>query len=381
MFEHFITTNGGVVFPAYTSKEVRQALRDRLARENIQLYCSCSREDKLYYKISSDLRFIPCHQNYKHSENCVRFGGARKSILVHDEDTGVSTVYLRFNPANFSVPSVSTEEPCSDESSAEVSTEIAEGEEQNKNEEDDKPLKEPFSPLARFIRTVNYDSYMDRLISTGKVFSFEYFLSALYGRLQYVRISPMKKSIKELDYKKDGFKFFYAGLTGYQTEERSIITINYFGKSKNYFVYPAILQKVLRDFVKQYGVEPDFNNDKLMVAGFMHERISRKGSLYITPGRFHIFKVNNMGIYCDNSIALSVTNALYKYIQERRLYHKCKLYFDIDDYNKICDLRIMGRVDYLSFVYKVREPYDTEKVVPCGVLEEELLISVLDDFV
>lgn len=383
MYEHLIIGDGGVVFPAYTSKEARQVLRDRLARGNVELYCSCSRDDKLFYKISADLRFVPCHQNYIHQDSCVRAVGKRKSAFVHDDEAGVSVAYLRFNPANFSVPVIkkgdSDEMVPSEVSVEEVVSETSK--EEKKKEKKDKEDKEPFSPLAEFIRSINFDSYMSRLISTGKVYSYEYFLSSLYSRLQYIRISPMKKSIKELDYKVDGFKFFYAELDGYTADEYSKLRLKYFGKTSGYFVFPTVLEKALNSFVKQYGVEPDFKSDKLMAAGFMYEKVSKKGNLYLTPGRLHIFKVNDLGVYCDNQTSLLVTNILYGYIQTHKLYNKCRLYFDFDDYDKICDLRMVGRSDYLSFTYIKRDAVcSDEKNIPCYAVEETCITDIVTEW-
>lgn len=380
MYEYFIASDGGLIYPAYMSKEDKLALRDRIGTKTDYMFCSCNRENKLYYRVSADLRFIPCHQNYVHSESCVRFGGIRKSVFVHDEDTGISTAYLRFNPANFSIPSISMPSEGTEPSeSKEVATaeEVAEEQKEGKVKEE----KEPFSPLALFVRSINIDSYMDRLIGTGKVFSYEYFLSALYKRLQYIKISPMKKSIKELDYKIDGFKFFYAELAGYTQDDKSTISLKYFGKTNNYFVFPNVLQKALKDYIKQYGSEPNFDTERIMASGFMYERVSRRGNLYLTPGRLHLFKVNELGVYCDNSIVVFVTDFLNNYIKEHKLYKTCKLYFDLDDFGKVCDLRVDGRSDYLSFTFAKRKPCcDEERNVSCGALDESILAAILDEF-
>ena len=383
MFEHFLTENG-VIYPSYMDSNSRAKLLHDIGERKDYMFCSCKPDDKLYYRLSSDLRFIPCHQHYIHDPRCVRSDSAkRKSAFVHEDEGNTAVVYLKFNPATFTVPSEKKQPTSDEEASVETVSKDMEAEkpkEQKEREKEDKADKEPFSQLANFIRSLNVDCYMDRLITTGKVFSEDFFLSALYKRLHNVRIAPMKKSIKDLDYKEDGYKFFYAVLSDYQTIDKSIIKLEYFGNKRDYFVYPTILQKALLAYTKQYGTEPDCTKEKIMIGGFMYERVSKRGNLYLTPGRIHMFKVNSKGVYCVDSTALTVTNLLYDYIDKHRLYYKCKLYYDIDDISKICELRISGSKEYISFTYTQREPFNSyEKVVSCSIIDENILGSALDE--
>lgn len=368
MYDYLIMEDGSVIYPSYLDKEERQELRNRMGEKTEYMYCSCSLKEKLYYRISVDLKIIPCHQNYEHQEGCCRGGGKlRYSSFVKSDEGTTATAFLKFNPAKFTVSFASEDTDVSDDEE-----ELETDDDNNLPKVSDRretlpgEYKEPYSSLSTFVKQINYDTYMERLIKGKKTLaSNDYFISALYGHLQNVKISPMKKSVKDLDLKKDGYKFFYAPLVAYEcTEEESSITLKYFDKEYKYFMFPGNMRNALKQYKKFYGEYPDLESGHVMAAGFIYQRISKYKKPYKTPGRIVLFDVSKQGIFCVNDVFRESYNTIFDCLYQLYLWNKVKVYLSVDEPNVICTIRSDNNSRYLKVYYdKTEEEMEDENCI------------------
>lgn len=102
----FTLLNGTDIFPNYMDIKQRSILKKQSGDKSEVMWCSCLPDKKLYYRISENLRFYPEHNGYEHSSYCIRYhtneSKRRTAIIRSDEET--ATVYLGFNPKNFTIP-------------------------------------------------------------------------------------------------------------------------------------------------------------------------------------------------------------------------------------------------------------------------------------
>ena len=77
MLNKMITKSGSEILPAYMSDESKIKLREYIDTNKITIYCACKKnvpdDEKLYYRLSKDLHFIPLHKGYEHDTMCSRF--------------------------------------------------------------------------------------------------------------------------------------------------------------------------------------------------------------------------------------------------------------------------------------------------------------------
>lgn len=374
MYDYLITEEGSVIYPSYLDKEDRQELRDRMGENTEYMYCSCSLKDKLYYRISVDLKIIPCHQNYVHQEGCCRGSGKlRYSSFLKSDEGSIATAFLKFNPAKFTVSFTSEDSENTNEDDEDDEDELMETDEDNnlpkitdRRETLPGEYKEPYSSLSTFVKQINYDTYMERLIKGKKTLaSNDYFISALYSHLKNIKISPMKKSVKDLDIKKDGYKFFYAPLTDYECkDEESSVTLKYFDKEYKYFMFPGNMRSALKQYKKCYGEYPDLESGCVMAAGFIYQRMSRHKKPYKTPGRLVLFDVSRQGIYCANDVFRESLNTIFECIYNMRLWNRAKVYLSVDEPDVIGTIRIDKVKKYIKIYYD-KVPDEVEENENC----------------
>ena len=387
MYDYLITEDGSVVYPSYLDKEDRQELRNRMGENKEYMYCSCSLKDKLYYRISVDLKIIPCHQNYVHQEGCCRgMDKLRYSSFIKSDEGDTSTAFLKFNPAKFNVSFVS-EESEDVESDDEDTLETDEDNNLPKVSEKKETLpgeyKEPYSSLRTFVKQINYDTYMERLIKGKKTLaSNDYFISAVYSHLQNVKISPMKKSVKDLDMKKDGYKFFYAPLTDYVcTDEEFSVTLKYFDKEYKYFMFPGNMRSALKQYKKYYGEYPDVKSGCVMAAGFIYQRMSRYKKPYKTPGRIVFFDVSKQGVFCLNNVFRESYNTIFDCVYQLHLWNKVKVYLSMDEPEVICTMRCEGNSRYLKVFYDEMEDVEDENCIAIECKKMPLEYKIIEKYI
>lgn len=304
MITRLILSDGGFVYPNFLSEEERTALRDRMEKENLTMRCGCrmDRED-LLYGISKDLKIYPLHNSYEHARWCSRAqqDTERNSSFVYDE-SGKSTVFLSFNPRNFSAPSAKQEEETDEDAEYvnewdEMTTELPKGKKRKKE-------LLPRSNLRQMIATLNHDTYSERLMN-GKaaVLSEDYFTTAVLARCKRVYPSGSGKSLRALSLEEDRYYFIYGKVVG--VENNGVYLKSSDGGSYRRFVPVNIMNSAANKFFTAYGATIDEclqAKHSVYVAGFAYKRLSREGKIYTCFGRLTFFIVTKNGIFANNML-------------------------------------------------------------------------------
>lgn len=347
----FTLSNGIEIFPAYLNAEWRRVLKKQIGNQSEVMWCSCRTDRKLYYRISENLHFYPEHNGYEHSPLCIRYHSEenkrRTAIIRTDEET--ATIYLQFNPKNFTNTSVKASEDEEDDtleedinsSAASIietdteedlssSLELDSGDpEENeilhldKLKVESNEYKEPRFNLATFIRCINHDTFTERVINSKPILSCDYFTNALFGRLKNLYISGIRKSVRELSLLDDGVRFFYAPFVRCDIKKSdynisyNIVVKGNENKTYSLFTFGSIYEKALKRFHTQYGIEP---NEKTMVAGFQYYPFSKRGTQYKVIGRLHLFQVSEHGLYCNSLFDQSCYNTIVSFIKDHSNY-------------------------------------------------------------
>lgn len=303
----FILSNGIEVYPGYLNRESRTDLLNQFRSKREFMWCGCKSEKKLFYRISEDLRIYPEHNNYQHDRYCSRYINEigeveRKTGYIINEETGSVTTYLSFNPKildlkeNVDKEASNNIEEESDLDQDENEATIEKDTGLKKNDE----KKEPKLTLASLIRSINVDTYSERVLNHKKIESKEAFSKLVYYRMNNVKVSRMRKSIGDLTLENDGVKFIYVPFLGaIKKEEKGlkkyyICTRGKDNKVYNNFVFPDTMNKTIKDFVKTYGIEP---NQDTMLGAFQYIKKTKSGVQYKVLGRIHLFQISNIGIY------------------------------------------------------------------------------------
>ncbi|BCJ93566.1 hypothetical protein acsn021_11350 [Anaerocolumna cellulosilytica] len=296
-----ILADGREVYPGYLDKEKREQIKGEFDGCRGYMWCGCQSHERLFYRISEDLKLYPEHNKYKHDSCCSRYRTEegeeeRKTGYVVNDEDGAVTAYLTFNPKEFDLgKSEEKEEDNQDISDTEADE--AENEvilEKNQNNEQKQEKKEPKLSLALLVRSINMDTYTERILNNKKVDSKETFSKLVYHR--------MKKAIGELSIEKDGVRFLYTSLAAIKKFEDKGLTKCYLcnygpdGKIFRNFIFPDTLEKALKKFRKTYGIEP---NEDTVMAGFQYLKKTKSKIQYKVLGRIHLFQVSNIGIYCN----------------------------------------------------------------------------------
>lgn len=324
----FILSNGEEIYPGYLDKDRRIELKEEYGNDREYMWCGCSiNGKKLYYRISEDLKIYPEHNNYVHDRYCSRFRTEtgeeeRKTGYVVNEEDGAVTAYLTFNPKNLELGEKAEKEeenPELTQEELEKSEDEAVIEKENITKKEEK--KEPKLSLASLIRSINIDTYTERIMNDSRINSKESFSKLVYFRMKKVRASRMKKSIGELSLETDGVRFIYAPFAGAIKNESNGLIKCYMsnlgpeGKVFNNFIFPDTMNKAIKEFVKMYGIEP---NTDTMLAGFQYYKKTKSGAQYKVLGRVHLFQVSNLGIYCRRLIEKEAYDSICKITDENK---------------------------------------------------------------
>lgn len=341
------------IYPTYLTVEEKRELRTEIGEKKEVMWCGCRQDKKLFYRISQDLRFYPEHQGYEHDVNCLRYDkdAARKRSGYVQDESGITTVFMKFNPKNFSVPAAKEEEKEADIQitvTAEGNSEEAELSKEKEPEKEDAVQKDPFLSLGALVRNINIDTYNERIALGKSALSADYFLSAISGKLNRVRVHGMDKTLRQLSLEDDGFRFFYfpyKGSFGKERDGRISYNIQLGGKEgKVYsqFIYEHTLKKAEKEYIKTYGSEPDGEN--VMAAGFLYQRWNRfKTSTYKVVGRLHLFQVSQNGIYCKDTQEIEMYDTLLSFVRNRG-HGRFRLFLSSEDGPEIGEMEIEGRI-------------------------------------
>lgn len=355
MLNKMITKSGSEILPAYMSDESKIKLREYIDTNKITIYCACKKnvpdDEKLYYRLSKDLHFIPLHKGYEHDPMCSRFSGLRNSAFMSIDSADNITAFLKFNPRNFN-PTVKQEKLESEEDAPVKAKTI--------KTVKDKAPKEPYLNLEQLIRCINIDAYMERLVTTGVVLSRDYFLNVVKSRTRKVIIAGDNKTLRDLNYKEDRCQFFYCKYVGIEKNDRGFweLILENNGKTFKTGIREEIAKKAVRTFVDDYSGDKPINDDCIMAAGFIYRRVSRYMKDYYTVGRVHLFKTTKYeGIYCRNNIEKNLYEIIFRYIHYKN--KKAKLVLPIEEEAYNCQVKIGNSYGEI-FLGQIHRNYVTE---------------------
>lgn len=315
----FILENQKDIYPGYLDKEKRKCLREKYDSKREYMKCGCNPSANLFYRISEDLKIYPEHKNYVHDKGCSRYidaAGEKKrhvSYIINEED-GEVTAYISFNPKEYSrneeVDKIQDNDVPEEGADMEQMEEIV----IDKEEKTQQVInKEPKLSLAGLIRSINVDTYTDKVLNDILIKDREAFSKSVYFRMKKIHLSRTKKTIGDLNLQEDGVRFFYLPFGGIATKSDKgftksyIQTVNQDGSIYNNFIYPEILEREIKKYTKRYGIEPDENT---MVAGFQYIKKGKAKNTYRVLGRIHLFQVSNLGIYCRNILEENTYNQI-----------------------------------------------------------------------
>lgn len=364
-----ILYNGQVIYPAYMSTEDKEKLKELISGKSNAMFCGCKAnvpdDEKLYYRLSADNRFIPLHQGYTHAPDCDRSTDRRSSAFIAlDSDESITT-YLRFNPLNFTPPVKQTKLEESESTKKNTST-------------TDKRPKEPYLSLPALIRCINIDAYMERLIAKGVVLSRDYFLNVIKARTKKIKVAGLNKSLRDLNYNDDWCSFFYCTFISLKENERGYwnLTLENNGKTFRVGIRKEVAERVLLNFQKMYSGDSVENEKSIMAAGFIYKRTTRTMKEYYTVGRLHLFKTTTYeGVYCNDNLEKRLYETIFQYIKHRN--HNMKLFIPVEQTQYNC--KIISKNGYGEVF--LGKPKTTDKCITFQYIETtttEELVKFLD---
>lgn len=316
----FIMFDGREVYPGYLNLEERQALQKRFRNEREYMKCGCRPSANLWYRISEDFRIYPEHKSYLHDPFCSRYkkedGTNQRQTAYIISDDGDVTVYTSFDPLDFSLAMTEIREqnndvPEDNENMEEIVVE---------KDDEEGPVKEakkmdPKLTLENLIRAINVDSFTEKVVNNKRIESREKFSTFVYYRMKKVRMARTQKFIGDMSLEKDGCRFIYTPFSGIETKEVNgskkcyILTRGVDGKIYKNFIYPDTMNAVLKEYSKNYGIEP---NENTMIAGFQYLKRTKSGVQYKVLGRVKLFQTSDIGLYCRSVIEVDTFNRLDK---------------------------------------------------------------------
>lgn len=388
----FILEDGKELYPGYLDREQRKLIKEKYKEEREYMHCGCKTTNKLFYRISEDLKIYPEHKNYIHDVYCCRYkdelgNSSRQTAYVINDDDGEVTVYTSFDPKIFSNDEEVEKEYDNvvPEDSEEMLEEIIVGQDEDLLEK--KERKEPKLSLDGLIRSINVDSFTEKVLNNRPIETIEKFSTYVYYRMKKVRLSRTKKSMGDLSLEKDGVRFVYLPYEGAVENTDKGYTRCYLqtkaegGKIFNNFIFPETMEKALKKFDKQYGIEP---NEHTVMAGFQYLKKNKANSAYKVMGRVHLFQVSDIGLYCRTMTECNVFNELHRIVKED---DNIRFWIPPEDENVGAIIGIKGKEKKILLIFKgkksERVSYDPEIYVPlvvdnATVISKEMLYDIVD---
>lgn len=317
MVTRLILSDGKILYPNFLSGEEKSALRERMAREDLTMRCSCRDDVELCYGVSADNKIYPLHNGYEHAPWCSRRQTEeRTSPFVYEED-GTSTVFLTFDPVVFTPARMDSSERIEDAGEDADETDDATVKLPENTGDAGRGKKEmlPRCNLWQMIATVNRDTYSERLMN-GKnaVLSEDYFTTAVLARCRMVYPSGGKKSLRALSLKEDHVAFVYGKVA--KCEDSAVFIHGREDKIYRRFVPDNVMDRALKTFEVAYGktvgecVETEM---PVYVSGFVYKKISRAGNIYTCFGRLCFFLTTRNGLFAGSMFEKDVLEKVFSY--------------------------------------------------------------------
>lgn len=293
------TVDGRIIYPTFLCAEEREALKSEYDGKREFMWCRCRSDVKLFYRISTDLKIYPEHKGYEHSSSCIfseMNANRKEKAFIANAETGETTAFLNFDPSVFNPGKVAAKDEHNEKGEGK-------GESKHREKADDAELN-----LIYFVRNLNIDTYNARAAAGKATLSSDYFASALYGRLKYVKFDGKAKMIRDFTLERDGFQFFYCTAKSVVAkklaEDRTSCYLNIEtreGKSISWYIYPNVCEKAANLFEDRYGMkihEAQEQGYTVMAAGFRYRRQKQYSNhTYDCIGKIVFFIVNKNGIF------------------------------------------------------------------------------------
>lgn len=379
----FIMQNGDEIYPGYLDKENRSKLRNQYKDMRGYMRCGCKPDGDLFYRLSEDCKIYPEHNNYEHDKLCCRYKSGndeRQSAYVVNDEDGEVTAFLTFDPKSFSISdAIGLEKEQDNDVPEELNVdnldEITVEADENQTRTAEK--KEPKLSLPELIRSINTDTFTEKILNNRNVDSRETFSKNVYYRMKRVKISRMKKALGDLTLEKDGVRFFYLPLvevvenTTSEVKKCYIKTLAPDGKVYSNYIFPKTMEKVIKEFTKTYHMSPDKNT---MVAGFQYLKNGKGKSSYRVMGRVHLFQASNIGIYCRSLIELDAFDQLSDIIKEDS---NIRFWVPPEDPEVGAIIEVSGSQKKILLLFPQKKDerilFDTNVYVPYVVGQDELI--------
>ena len=390
----FILIGNKEIYPGYLDREHREILKNQFKDKNQFMWCGCRSDQKLFYRISEDFKIYPEHNNYEHKKNCCRYKTLsgepeRQTAYVIDEESGQVVTYLSFNPKKFELNEEIEKDQVNPESSdngdSYESEEILI--EKDTGAVNNVQKKEPKLKLPSLIRSLNVDTFTEKILNNRSIESRELFSKYVFHRMKSIKVSKMKKTIGDLSLNADGVRFIYAPFARVFQKNDKGLTRCYIqswgpdGEIYNNLIYSDTLKKTVKEFVKTYGIEP---NQDTMLAGFQYRKKSRSGSAYKVLGRVHLFQASKVGIYCRNLIEKDTFDFIYDFCNKNK---EMKFWIPPEDDSIGGILQVANKEKRFLLLFKRKKSecisYDTSIYDPIVIgmddpLTEERLYSIIE---
>lgn len=388
----FLLENGKELYPGYLDAKQRLIIKEQYEGKREYMRCGCKPSENLFYRISENLRIYPEHNNYKHDIYCCRYkddsgNASRQTAYIVNQEDGEVTAYTSFDPKIFStnekkdsVQDNLVPEEESDELIEEVMIEKSD------DIPEIKERKEPALSLEGLIRSINVDSFTEKILNNCIIESKEKFSVLVYYRMKKVTLARTKKSIGDLSLESDGVRFMYAPLAGAVKKKDNgscyLQTKGKDGKLFNNFVYPEVVEKALKKFAKTYGIVP---NETTVMAGFQYLKKTNNDKPDRVMGRVHLFQVSDYGLYCRNMVEVNAFNKLHKIVNDNS---NIRFWIPPEDENMGAIIEIKGKTKKILLIFHSKKSryvsYDSSLYVPFIVdsnteITPETLYKLLDE--
>lgn len=390
----FIMSDGSEIYPGYLSEQRKLEIRNTNNNRREYMRCGCKPEANLFYRISEDLRVYPEHNNYQHDILCCRYKDPsgqteRQTAYIINDESGEVTAFTSFDPLVFSQTTdddTETEQHnIVEESENENLEEIVIGKDENAVKQAKK--KEPKLTISGLIRSINVDTFTERVLNNQPIDSKDKFSASVFNRMKKVKLARARKHIGELSLEQDGCRFVYLPFAGFTLSEENgykkcyVRTRAADGKIYNNFIFPDTMYKAAETYMKNYGMEPDNNT---MLAGFQYFKRTRSHKRYKVMGRIHMFQISSIGLYCRNMVEVNTFNDL-QYITEKNTGIKYWIPPEDDSIGAI--ISIQGKIKKILVIFRRKKEervvYDTSAYVPLVVdnntnITEKLLYDLVE---
>ena len=188
----FILSNGQELYPGYLGNEQRQFIRNKYENARGFMRCGCKPNAALFYRISEDLRIYPEHNNYQHDIFCSRYKDnsgkqERQTAYVINDESGEVVAFTSFDPLVYPQDTATQKEQDNtvpDDGNENIEEIVIEKDEESIEVSE---KKAPNLSVAGLIRSINVDSFTEKILNNRIIESKEKFSVYVYYRMIVIK--------------------------------------------------------------------------------------------------------------------------------------------------------------------------------------------------